>query len=147
MALPPSTSRSEVSHAGQIVDLPQEVAMNLTLNMRQEGDVIIFGLTGRIVLGEESAAFRERVCDLLAEEHRKTLLNLADVDYIDSTGLAHLVGALVSVRKLNGEIKLLDLSNRIRDLLQITKLHTVLESFDSEATAVESFVHSVAASG
>ena len=84
-------------------------------------------------------------CDLLAEGHRKILLNLADVDYIDGTGLAHLVGALVSVRKLNGEIKLLDLSNRIRDLLQITKLHTILESFDNEATAVESFVHSVAA--
>ena len=120
--------------------------MNLTSNMRQDGDVIILGFTGRIILGEESAAFRERICDLLAEGHRKILLNLVDVNYIDSTGLAHLVGALVSVRKLNGEIKLLDLSNRIRDLLQITKLHTILESFDNEATAVESFVHSVAAS-
>ena len=85
-------------------------------------------------------------CDLLAEGHRKFLLNLADVNYIDSTGLAHLVGALVSVRKLNGEIKLLNLSNRFHDVLQITKLHTVVESFDNEATAVESFVHSVAAS-
>ena len=78
--------------------------MNLTANTRQNGDAIILGFRGRIVLGEESAAFRERICDLLAEEHRKILLNLADVDYIASTGLAHLVGALVSVRKLNGEI-------------------------------------------
>ena len=61
MALPPSTSRSKVSHAGQIVDLPQEVAVNLTSNMRQDGDVIILGFTGRIILGEEIAAFRERM--------------------------------------------------------------------------------------
>ena len=121
--------------------------MNLTASTRQVGAVIILDLRGHIVLGEESAAFRELVCNLLAEGHRKILLNLADVNYIDSTGLAHLVGALVSVRKLNGEIKLLNLSNRSHDLLQITKLHTVLESFDNEATAVESFVHSVAASG
>ena len=121
--------------------------MNLTANTRQEGDVIILGLRGRIVRGEESAAFRERICDLLAEGHRKFLLNLADVNYIDSTGLAHLVGAVVSVRKLNGEIKLLNLTKRFNDLLQITKLHTVLDSFDNEAPAVESFVHSLAASG
>ena len=121
--------------------------MNLTANTRQDGHVIILDLRGRIVLGEESAAFRERICDLLADGHRKILLNFADVNYIDSTGLAHLAGALVSVRKLNGEIKLLNLSNRCHDLLQITKLHTVLDVFDNESTAVESFVHSVAASG
>jgi len=121
--------------------------MNLTTSTRQVGAVIILDLRGHIVLGEESAAFRELVCNLLAEGHRKILLNLADVNYIDSTGLAHLVGAVVSVRKLNGEIKLLNLTKRFNDLLQITKLHTVLDSFDKEAPAVESFVHSLAASG
>jgi len=121
--------------------------MNLTANTRHVGAVIILDLWGHIVLGEESAAFRELVCDLLAEGHIKILLNLADVDYIDSTGLAHLVGAVVSARKLNGEIKLLNLTERFNDLLQITKLYTVLDSFDNEAPAVESFVHSLAATG
>jgi len=121
--------------------------MNLTANTRQVAAVIILDLRGHIVLGEESAAFRELVCKLLVEGHRKILLNLAHVDYIDSTGLAHLVGAVVSVRKLNGEIKLLNLTKRFNDLLQITKLHTVLDSFDNEAPAVESFVHSLAARG
>ena len=67
--------------------------MNQTTNTRQEGDVIILDLRGRIVLGEESAAFRERICDLLAEGDRKILLSLAGVNYIDSTDLAQLVGA------------------------------------------------------
>ena len=113
--------------------------MNLTASTRQVGPVTILDLGGHIVLGEESAAFRELVCNLLAEGHRKILLNLADVDYIDSTGLGHLVSAVVSVRKMKGELKLLKLTNKVLDVLQITKLHTIIDILDDEAVAIESF--------
>jgi anti-sigma B factor antagonist len=119
--------------------------MNLTANTRQVGDVTILDLKGRIVLGEESAAFRQVVCNLLADGCRQILLNLSDVGCVDSSGLGYLVSALVSARKLDGEIKLLNLTKQCHELLQVTKLHTVLDSFDNESVAVKSFVHTVAA--
>jgi anti-sigma B factor antagonist len=121
--------------------------MNLTASTRRVADVTILDLRGNIVLGKESAAFRDLVCNLLAGGSRKILVNLAGIHYIDSTGLAHLVGAVVSVRKLHGEMKLLNLTKQSHALLQIAKLHTVLDSFDNETLAVDSFVHSVAAMG
>jgi anti-sigma B factor antagonist len=96
-------------------------------------------ISGRIVLGEESAALRVLVCELLGEGHRKILLNLADVDYVDSTGLGHLVSAIASVRKMKGDLKLLKLTNKVHDVLQITKLHTIIDITDDEAVAIESF--------
>jgi anti-sigma B factor antagonist len=120
--------------------------MNLITSPRQVGAVTVFDVSGHIVAGEECAAFREQVCNLLADGHRKVILNLADVHYIDSTGLAYLVSAVVSVRKLRGEMKLLGLSRQIHQLLKITKLHTILEIFEDESLAVESFSNSVAAS-
>jgi anti-sigma B factor antagonist len=119
--------------------------MNLTASAREIDGVTILDLRGRIVLGEESAAFREVVCNLLADGCRKILLNLSEIGYVDSTGLGYLVSALVSARKLDGEIKLLNLTKQTHELLQTTKLHTVLDSFDNESVAVKSFVHSVAA--
>jgi anti-sigma B factor antagonist len=96
-------------------------------------------ISGRIVLGEESAALRELVCDLLS--------NLGDVNYIDSSGLGHLVSAFTSVRKQEGELKLLNLTNKVHDLMQITRLYTVFDIMDDETVAVKSFAQSAAATG
>ena len=113
--------------------------MNMTTISRQVGDVTIVDISGRIVLGEESAALRNLVCDLLSKEHKKILFNLADVNYIDSSGLGHLVSAFTSVRKQGGELKLLKLTNKVQDLMQITRLYTVFDILDDEAVAVKSF--------
>ena len=113
--------------------------MNMTTITRQVGDVSIVDISGRIVLGEESAALRNLVCDLLSKEQKKILFNLADVKYIDSSGLGHLVSAFTSVRKQGGELKLLKLTNKVQDLMQITRLYTVFDIMDDEAVAIKSF--------
>jgi anti-sigma B factor antagonist len=99
------------------------------------------------VLGEESAALRQLVCDLLSKGHKNILFNLGDVNYIDSSGLGNLVGSFTSVRKQGGELKLLNLTNKVQDLMQITRLYTVFEIMDDEAVAVKSFDQSAAATG
>lgn len=121
--------------------------MNMTTSTREVGSVAIVDISGRIILGEESAALRELVCDLLSKGHKKILFNLADVNYMDSTGLGHLVSSFTSVRKQGGELKLLNLTNKIQDLMQITKLYTVFDILDNEAAAVNSFGQSAAATG
>ena len=121
--------------------------MNMTATTRQVGGVTIVDISGRIVLGEESAALRDLVCELLSKGHKKILFNLGDVNYIDSSGLGHLVSAFTSVRKQEGELKLLNLTNKVHDLLQITKLYTVFDIMDDEETAVKSFSQSAAARG
>ena len=121
--------------------------MNMTTSTREAGDVTIVDISGRIVLGEESAALRELVRDLLSKGHKKILFNLGDVHYIDSSGLGHLVSAYTSVRKQEGELKLLKLTNKVHDLMQITKLYTVFDILDDEAVAVKSFGQSAAATG
>jgi anti-sigma B factor antagonist len=121
--------------------------MNMITSTRQVAGVTIVDITGRIVLGEESGALRELVRDLLSKGHKKILLNLGDVNYIDSSGLGNLVGAFTSVRKQQGEMKLLNLTNKVHDLMQITKLYTVFDIMDDEAVAVNSFGQSAAATG
>ena len=121
--------------------------MNMTTITRQVDGVTIVDISGQIVFGEESAALRVLVCDLLGEGQRKILLNLADVDYIDSTGLGHLVSAIASVRKIKGELKLLKLTRKVHDVLQTTRLHTVIDIMDDEAVAVESFGRAITAIG
>ncbi len=116
--------------------------MQMTVNTRQVGAVTIVDISGRIVLGEESAALRELVCDLLSKGHKNILFNLGDVNYIDSSGLGNLVGAFTSVRKQGGELKLLKLTNKVHDLMQITRLYTVFEIMDDEAVAIKSFAQS-----
>jgi len=118
---------------------------NMTTSIRQVGGVTIADISGRIVLGEESAALRDLVGDLLIKGHDKILLNLADVTYIDSTGLGVLVSAFTSVRKQGGELKLLNLTNKVEDVMQITKLYTVFDVMDDEAVGVKSFGQSTAA--
>jgi len=116
--------------------------MNMTATTRQVGSVTIVDISGRIVLGEESALLRKLVNDLLSAGHNKILFNLGDVDYIDSSGLGHLVSAFTTVRKNQGELKLLNLTKKVQDVMQITKLYTVFEVLDDEATAVRSFAQS-----
>jgi anti-sigma B factor antagonist len=119
--------------------------MNLTMNPRQIGDVKIVDITGRIELGQESAAVRNLVGDLLNEGHKKILLNLAGVDYIDSSGLGALVSAFSTVHKAGGQLKLLNLTDKVGDLMEVTKLYTVFDIATDEETALKSFDQSSAA--
>jgi anti-sigma B factor antagonist len=113
--------------------------VTLQATTRESNGVSIVDLSGRITLGEGSSTIREMVRDLLGKGQKKILLNLADVNYIDSSGLGELVSAFTTVRNQGGELKLLSLNKKIRDLLQITRLYTVFEVFDQEAAAVASF--------
>lgn len=119
--------------------------MNVTTNIRQAGSVTILDITGRIVLGEETATLRSLLNDLLSKGHNKILFNLGEVDYIDTAGLGFLINALASVRQQGGELKLLNLAKRVQDVMQITKLYTVFDIFDDEGTAMKAFGQSAAA--
>jgi anti-sigma B factor antagonist len=119
----------------------------MTTSVRELGGVTIVDINGRIQLGQESAALRDLVCDLLSKGHKKILFDLGDVDYIDSAGLASLVSARTSVRKQAGELKLLNLTKHVHNLMQITKLCTVFDIMDDEAVALKSFSQSAAAAG
>jgi anti-sigma B factor antagonist len=121
--------------------------MNMTTSTRQVGGVTIVDINGRIVLGEESAALRDLVGDLLSKGQKQILFNLGDVNYIDSAGLGYLVSAFSSVRKQGGELKLLNLTSKVHDVLQITRLYTVFDVLDNEAAAVNSFDQSAKAAG
>jgi anti-sigma B factor antagonist len=101
--------------------------------------VEVVQINGRIELGEGSAAVRDVVRDLLGKGRKKILLNLADVDYIDSAGLGSLVSSFTSVRNDGGELKLVYLTKKVQDLLQMTRLYTVFEIFDDEEAALKSF--------
>ena len=113
--------------------------MALQGTFREAGDVAVVDFSGKITLGEGSAVLRKTVRDLLERGHRKILLNLADVDYIDSSGIGELVSAYTSVRSASGEMKLLQLTKRVHDLLQITRLFTVFDVQSDEDAAVRSF--------
>jgi anti-sigma B factor antagonist len=121
--------------------------MNMTATIRQLGGVTIVDISGRIQLGEESAALRNLVCDLLSNGHKKILFNLSEVNYIDSSGLGHLVGAFTSVRKQGGDLKLLNLTKNVHNVMQLTRLYTIFETMDNEAAAIKSFGQSAAATG
>jgi anti-sigma B factor antagonist len=119
--------------------------MKMTMSNRQVGPVTVVDISGRIELGAESAALRDSIRDLLTAGHKQILLNLANVHYMDSTGLGTLVSAFTSVRKQAGELKLVNLTDKVTDLMQITKLYTVFDIANDEAAAVKSFGSSTAA--
>jgi anti-sigma B factor antagonist len=108
-------------------------------NSRQIDGVTVLDLSGRITLGEGSVILRDTIRDLIGRGQRKILLNLGDVTYIDSSGIGELVSAFTTVRNQGGELKLLNLTKKVHDLLQITKLYTVFDIKDDEATAIKSF--------
>ena len=113
--------------------------MNLKTTNREVDGVTIMDCSGRITLGEGSVVLRDAVKDLLTKGQKKILLNLGDVNYIDSSGIGELVSAYTTVKNQGGELKLLNLTKKVHDLLQITKLYTVFDVRDDETTAVKSF--------
>jgi anti-sigma B factor antagonist len=113
--------------------------VNLRVSTRQVDGVNIVDCSGRITLGEGSVVLRDTVKDLLAKGQKKILLNLGDVNYIDSSGIGELVSAFTTVKNQGGELKLLNLTKKVHDLLQITKLYTVFDVKDDEAAAVKAF--------
>ena len=113
--------------------------MSMKLSTRQVDGVIIVDCSGRITLGEGSVTMRDTVRELLSKGNKKIVLNLGEVNYIDSSGIGELVSAFTSVRNQGGDLKLLNLTKKVHDLLQITKLYTVFDVKDDEATAVAAF--------
>jgi anti-sigma B factor antagonist len=113
--------------------------MSVKLTNRQVGDVTVIDVAGRITLGEGSSTLRDALRDLVKKDHKKILLNLGEVTYIDSSGIGELVSAYTTITNQGGHLKLLGLTHRVKDLLQITKLYTVFDVHEDEAHAVRSF--------
>ncbi len=111
----------------------------MQIDERTIGDVLILDVNGRITLGEGDEILKDKVNSLLNQGKKKIILNLADVPYVDSAGLGAIVRTYTTVSRQGGSLKLLNLTKRITDLLSITKLLTVFETYDSEADAVQSF--------
>ena len=111
----------------------------MQIEERAVGDVVVLDLKGRVTLGEGDELLKDKVNSLVNQGHKKIVLNLADVPYIDSAGLGEIVRTYTTVSRQGGSLKLLNLTKRITDLLSITKLLTVFETYDSENEAVRSF--------
>jgi len=108
-------------------------------SIRQTNDVTIVDLSGQIILGEGSSVLRDTVKDLLSKGEKKILLNLGNVNYMDSSGIGELISAHTSVCNQGGEMMLLHLTKKVRDLLQIMKLYSVFQVLDDEEQAVTAF--------
>ena len=106
--------------------------MTFRTSVRQSGDVAILDIAGRIVLGDGSKEMRNRIAELVNAGHKKILLNLAEVSYVDSSGLGELVSSYSNVTNAGGKIKLVNIQPKVAELLKITKLYSVFESFSSE---------------
>ena len=113
--------------------------MSMKFKTRQVDGVTVLGLSGKITLGEGSVTLRDAIRDVLSKGQNKILLNMADISYIDSSGLGELVSAFTTVKNAGGELKLLQLAKKVKDVLQITKLYTVFDIKDDEAAAISSF--------
>jgi anti-sigma B factor antagonist len=111
----------------------------MQIEERTIGDVVVLDLKGKVTLGQGDELLKDKVNSLVNQGHRKILLNLADVPYVDSAGLGEIVRTYTTVSRQGGSMKLLNLTKRITDLLSITKLLTVFETFDAESEAVRSF--------
>jgi anti-sigma B factor antagonist len=113
--------------------------VSIQATTRQVGDVNVVDVVGRITLGEGASTLRETIRGLVAKDQKKIILNLGEVTYIDSSGIGELVSGFTTVANHGGVLKLLGLTKRVQDLLQITKLYTVFDIYDSETSAVRSF--------
>ena len=111
----------------------------LAVKERQAGDVTILDMNGEVRIGEGSIALRDAIRNLSAGGKKKILLNLAGVSYIDSSGIGELVSSYTAANKEGGQLKLLNLTQKIKDLLTITKLYTVFDVYDNEAEALNSY--------
>ncbi|MCB1025773.1 MAG: STAS domain-containing protein [Acidobacteria bacterium] len=112
---------------------------DLTISERQAGDVTILDMSGKVTIGEGSVALRNTIRRLLGEGKKNILMNLGAVGYIDSSGIGELVSSFTAVNKESGSLKLLNLTQKIQDLLAITKLLTVFDTFDDEGEALASY--------
>jgi anti-sigma B factor antagonist len=112
--------------------------MSLSLKTRKVGDVVVFDLSGKLTIGEPVLLLRETLRTHAGEAQRNFVLNLGDVNYIDSSGLGELVSSYTTIRNKGGDVKLLKLTSKTRDLLQMTKLLTVFDVYDDEAQAIAS---------
>ena len=113
--------------------------MSLKIASRQVDGVTVLDFEGRIVLGEPTEAIRDTLQDLISKGQKKILLNLGEVSYIDSSGLGALVRGYSTLTSNQGSLKLLNLTKKVQDLLQVTKLYTVFEIFNDESAAIKSF--------
>lgn len=113
--------------------------MSLKISFRETADAVILDLSGRITLGEPLAELRDSIRESVVGDRKNVLLNLADVTYIDSSGLGQLIASYASVTNRGGQMKLLNLQKRVDDLLQVTKLVTVFETYTNEQAALRSF--------
>ncbi|HUA98013.1 MAG TPA: STAS domain-containing protein [Terracidiphilus sp.] len=113
--------------------------MALTIASREVDGVTVLDLGGRITLGEGSVQLRDAIRDLIGKGQKSILLNLGDVNYIDSSGLGELVSAYTTARNQEAKLKLLNLTKKVHDLLQLTKLYTVFDIYDDEASAIGSY--------
>ena len=111
----------------------------LNISERQGGDVTVLDMSGKITIGEGSVALRTAIRRLLEEGKKRILLNLAGVNYIDSSGIGELVSSYTAINKEGGQLKLLNLTQKLQDILTITKLLTVFDVYESESEALESF--------
>jgi len=111
----------------------------MKLSRRKKDDVVIVDLKGKILIGEGIDILREEINDLIEEKELKILLNFSNVPYLDSTGLGEVVRAYTSVKKAGGSIKIINLTQKVEDLLSVTKLITVFETFEDEDKAIASF--------
>jgi anti-sigma B factor antagonist len=111
----------------------------LTIASREVDGVTVLDLSGRITLGEGSVQLRDAIRDMIGKGQKKLLLNLGDVNYIDSSGLGELVGAYTTSKNQGAALKLLKLTKKVHDLLQLTKLYTVFDIYDDEASAIGSY--------
>jgi len=113
--------------------------MSLKITMRETADATILDLSGRITLGEGLGDLRDSIREALSGSRKNIVLNLGEVSYIDSSGLGQLIGSYASVRERGGQMKLVNLQKKVVDLMQITKLLTVFETYNTEAAALASF--------
>jgi anti-sigma B factor antagonist len=111
----------------------------LNIKEREAGDVTILDMDGKVTIGEGSVALRSAIRDLLAKGRKKILLNLAGVGYIDSSGIGELVASFTAINKEGGQLKLLNLTQKLQDLLAITKLLTVFDVYEAEADALDTY--------
>jgi anti-sigma B factor antagonist len=113
--------------------------MSVKLTTHQKGEVIVVVASGKLTMGEGTSTLRTKIRELVASGSRRIVLNMADVSYMDSSGMGELIAAHTTITTAGGEIKLLHLAKRVHDLLKLTKLYTVFEAFEDEASAVNSF--------
>ncbi len=113
--------------------------MDVKMNVRVTRGITIVDVSGRVTLGEGVTTLRDTLREMATVGHKKILLNLAELTYLDSSGIGALVSSFATINNLGGQIKLVNLTKRIKDLLLMTKLYTVFEVYEDEETALASF--------